>query len=447
MKVLLLQPHQKRKEVTGPPIGLASIASVLEENGHTVRILDSSILGSQLEDIKKEIKKFAPDVVGITSTTKDIYKVFSIAKISKQINPNCINVLGGPYSTVRSIETLEECNYIDVIVRKEGEETFVELLEKKDDLEKVKGITYKCKNKIKKNPDRKYISNLDKLPLPAYHLLPMKKYKLKFDILKYDPMFSKSETGFGAISTCRGCPYNCAFCSSKSTWNQEWRGRSPDRVIEELTILRNKYNIRIIDCIDDTFTIDKKRTEKICNSIKKEDIDISWICPTRADLFNKETSDLLKKGKCKYIFFGLESGNQKTLDFLNKKITIDQSLKAVKNAKKEGFKIFSGFIIGVPGETKELINNTITFAKKLNLDVVSFSLLIPYPGTEIFDYAEKNNLLLTKRWSDYTGGKPIIKVSGLRSSEIRNFLLKTNFYFNHSPKNFLKNFYQIIRNS
>ena len=437
MRIILLQPPQKTKKINGPPLGLAYVAACLEKNGHKVRIIDTAALGYKLSDIKKEITKFNPEIIGISSTTKDIYKVFSIFKMSKENNPNCINVLGGPHSTIRSIETLNECNDIDIIVRGEGEETFVELLEKKDQLEKVKGITYRINKKIKKNPDRSFISNLDKLPFPAYHLLPMKKYKIKFNLFEYTSIRALG-AGFGAISTCRGCIYDCAFCSSKSLWGQKWRARSPENVIEELSILRDKYNIRIIDFVDDTFTINKKRTEKICNLIKKEDIDISWICPTRADLFTKEISQTLKKGKCSSIFFGLESGEQKTLDFLNKGITIEQARQAVKNAKQSGFKIFSGFIIGVPGETKQSCNKTILFAKKLKLDVASFSLLIPFPGTKIFEIAEKNNLLLSEDWSKYTGSYPLLKLKKINSNELKNLLFKAYLTFNFPIKNFLK---------
>ena len=438
MKVMLVQPATKEKRTSGPPLGLAYIASSLEKHGHKVKIIDSAILNYKIDDIQKEIKNFDPDAVGIGTVTRYIYDSISILRIAKKNNPNCITVLGGPHPTVKSRETLLESSHTDIVVRGEGEKTFPELLEKNKKYSEVKGISYRSNGKIIENPDRKFIENLDDLEFPAYHLLPMNNYKIKGDTFGLKTLGRTGEL-LGYISTCRGCPFSCAFCSSKSLWGEKWRARSAENVIEELNFLRTKYNIRYIDFVDDTFTISRKRTEKICELINKENLDISWICSSRVDIFNKKIAKILKKAGCNMVFYGLESGVQKTLDFLNKKISIEVSEKAVKIAKEADMEVSSGFIIGVPGETKEMINQTIAFAKKLNLTAATFSLLVPFPGTYIYHYAKKNNLLLTEDWSKYTPVNPVMRIPGFTPQQLKNYLFKAIFVCQFRPLNKIKN--------
>lgn len=438
MKILLIQPPFEGVRTVGPPIGLGNLASCLETRGHKIKIIDSVILGYKLEDIHREIKKTDPDVVGVTSTTRHIYDAISIVKLAKEYNPNCLTVLGGPHPTVMAKELLEENNHVDVVVRGEGEITFTELLSKnRQGWKEVKGITFRSNGKIIHNDDRPFIEDLDSLPFPAYHLLPMNKYKVMMELSDIDA-FGKPRQQYGAISTCRGCPYDCVFCSSKTLWGRRWRARSPENIVEELRLLREKYNMRIIDFMDDTFTIKKERTKAICRKIKEEKLDISWICSSRVDLFNREIANVLKQAGCKIVFFGLESGVQKTLDFLCKGFTIEQSKKAVQIAKDIGLGVTSGFIIGVPGETKEMINKTITYAKNLNLTTAAFSVLTPFPGTQIYKYAVENDLLITKDWSRYTPSNPVMKIFGLTPKQVKWYFVKANVICNLRPIHIFK---------
>jgi len=431
MKILLIQPPlvYAKFQTTTPPIGLGYLASYLEESGHTVKIIDSTILNYRLKDIKKEIQIFDPDVVGVTSMTRHIITALSIIKIAKEHNPNCITVLGGPHPTVRSRETLEESPLVDVIVRGEGEKTFTELLEKKNKEEwnNVKGISFRIGDEIIENEDREPIQDLDSIPFPAYHLLPMDKYKVKlFDA----GVFGSRGQSYGVIFTSRGCPFNCIFCSSREIWGKKWRFRSPENVIEEIKLLRDKYGIKVIHFWDDTFTMDKKRAIRICELIKKENIDITWICETRVDLFNEEVAKAMKEAGCILVYFGLESGVQKTLDYLEKGFKLETAEKAVNIAKKAGINVAGFFMLGIPGETKEDINKTIDFASKLDLKSVEFNLYIPFPGTKVFEMAEKNNLLLTKDWSKYEPSNPVMKLPGFTRGELKR--LKRKAYYRYS---------------
>jgi len=445
MKVLLIHPPSNLKETPVPLIGLGYIASYLEKEHHKVKIIDSLALKYTFEDVLRDFKKFDPDIVGLTAFTIHLETALSLARHIKKINPNCIVVLGGSHPTVRAKETLKENPEIDIIVRNEGELTFLELvnkLEKQQDLSYVKGINFRKNKKIVNNPDRKPI-NLDDLPMPAFHLLPMEKYASGQDDIRMNDrifgirLFGKQGQTAGLISTSRGCPFNCVFCAAWKVMGDKWRGRSAENVFDELKLLKDKYKLRVIDFADDTFSLDKKRTEKICNLIKKEDLDILWSCSTRVDLFDKKTASLFKETGCYRVTFGLESGNQKTLDFFRKGITLEDSIRAVKITKEFKLQANSNFIIGVPGETRSDILNTINFARKLKLAFNTFSILTPYPGTQIYEYAKKHDLLLSNDWTKYHPGNSILK-TGLTNRELRGFLIKANVLCNIGKSNISK---------
>lgn len=423
---MFIQPPLVKNQAIYPPLGIGYLAAYSEKVGHTVRILDSTFLNYGIHDIRKEIKRFDPDVVGITAMTQNINNAMSIVSIAKENNHNCMTVLGGSHPTATAKNTLEKNLNVDVIVRGEGEETFIELLEKKENLTKIRGITYRLNGRIFENQDRKLIENLDILPFPAYHLLPMKKYKERYKIFGLE-LFVKIGAPFSTISASRGCPYNCIFCASRALWGEKWRTRSPENVIEELRFLTDKYNIKLISFADDTFTINKKRVERICELIKKEDIDLNWTCLTRVELCSKNIVYKLKNAGCYAVGFGFESGVQKTLDFLCKGFGVEDSIRAVRKAKEGGLQTAGNFIIGIPGETKEMINQTIAFANKLDLMSATFTLLTPFPGTRIYEIAEEKNLLLTKDWSEYTMLNPVMNVPGFSTRELKNLLLKCNF--------------------
>ena len=420
MKIMLVWPNFfsiRSENRQGMPIGLASLAGVIEKEGYEVKIIDALIMRYNFKILIKKIKDFDPDVLGISATTELIFNAYKIAHSIKKNNPNCLIVLGGPHPTICSNEIFQDCPYVDVVVRGEGEITFKELLEKKEkkkDLTDVKGITYKINGKIIENPDRSLIKNLDLLPLPAYHLLELKKYKNIKAISKFG-----IKGNIGCISSSRGCPYDCTFCASRALWGKKFRSNSPERVIEELRILREKHGFKIFEFSDDTFTVDKKRTEKICNLIRKEDLDICWSCWSRVELIKKELISNFRRSNCYEIAFGLESGVQKTLDFLCKGITIQDSIRSVKIVKNQDISVHGSFIIGVPGETKEMIHKTINFGKKLELNNYFFGLLTPLPGTKIYQYALENNLLLTKDWAKYNVNRPVMKMPGIKPFELK----------------------------
>jgi len=428
LRVCLVSPPYESdvKSVVGvssPPIGLAYLASVLRD-GHDVKVLDASILGYSLNNVKRELKGFYPDVVGITSVTPSIYQAYQVAKIAKDVREDCKVIVGGPHATFLPDQTLRECRYIDIIVRGEGEETIRELVEAFEEGEwaRVRGITFRKGNHIISNEPRPFIKDIDEIPFPSWDLLPMDKYQ--FYGQRYATML-----------TSRGCPFNCSFCASSRLFGGFWRGRNPENVVEEIRILHEKFGIKNIEFIDDTFTLDQKRTERICDEIVREGLDISWGASSRVDTLSRGLVEKMRNAGCWILFLGIESGCQKILDAIGKRINIEQARKAVKIVKEAGIQVLGSFIIGFLQDTIETVNETIRFAKTLNLDYAEFSVLTPYPGTPIYEHAKKNNLLLTEDWSKYTGLEPTIKIEGVSGSKLKSLLQRAYLTFYLTPKN------------
>jgi radical SAM superfamily enzyme YgiQ (UPF0313 family) len=428
MKICLISPpyNSAVKSVVGvssPPLGLAYIASVLRQS-HEVKIIDSNILNYTIGDVEEELRSFNPDVVGITSVTPSIYEAYKVAETAKKVREDCKVVLGGPHATFMPRQSMEECEYIDIIVRGEGEETtgeLIENIEKGAPLNEVKGITFREKNEIIDTEPRPFIKNIDNIPFPSRDLLPMHLYK--FNGVKYTTML-----------TSRGCPFKCSFCSSSRLFGGYWRGRSPENVLEEMKTVYEEYGIRNIEFMDDTFTLNQERAEKICDEIIKQGWDISWGASSRVDTLSKRLVEKMKKAGCWIIFLGIESGSQKILDAIGKRITLEQVKKAVKILKDAGIQVLGSFIIGFLQDTTETIKETIKFAKSLNLNYAEFSILTPYPGTPIFDYAKKNNMLLTENWSKYTAIEPIVKIEGASEKEIKALFQKSYITFYLRPR-------------
>jgi len=428
MRILLLSPPtisviKTVVGTTGPPLGLAYLASMVRDE-HDVRIVDSLAENYTYEDVERIIKKYDPDVVGITSTTSMIPDAYIVAKMAKRINENVKVVMGGPHVTFVPERTFEECPYVDFIVRGEGEITFRELvdaLEKNKDPSNILGLSINLGDKVKNNPPRPLIKDVDTIPMPSYDLLPMEKYQA-------------DGVRFGTVMTSRGCPFNCAFCSSSLQFGKRWRGHSDTKVIEELKYLHEKYGIHEIEFLDDTFTLNKPRTIRIARKIVEEGLDISWSASSRVDIFTEEVAEAMKKGGCHTVYFGIESGSQKTLNFIGKGITPKQSISAVKKAKKQGLNALGSFVIGFPEETKEDIKKTIKFSKKVGVDYAQFTVATPYPGTRLWYLALKEKLFTTVNWRKFTTLDPVIKLKNLSANQIKKFLSLAYIKFYLRPK-------------
>ena len=410
--------------VSGPPLGLAYLASVIRREGHEVRIVDSLTEGYTFDDLRRIIRGYYPDAVGITSTTSTIPDAYATAAIAKEINPEMTVIMGGPHVTFVPDLTFQECPHVDVIVRGEGEEVVRQLLpalQGERRLREVRGISYLENGVVKHNPPCPLIEELDDIPIPAYDLLPMEKYRV-------------GGRRFGAIVTSRGCPFQCVFCSSSLLFGKRWRGHSPERVLREIKILYDDFGVREIEFLDDTFTLNRKRARDIADAIVEEGLDVSWSASSRVDTFDAELGRRMKRAGCHTVYFGIESGSQETLDMIGKGITLRQAVDAVRAAKRARLSTLGSFIIGFPHETEEDIKKTISFSKKVGVSMAQFTVATPYPGTRLWDLALKENLLLTRDWRKFTTLTVVMKSFHLTARQIQRLLRWAYISFYMRPK-------------
>lgn len=394
MKILLINPPQATL-YPQPPLGLAMVAAVLEKNGYLVKILDLPVLGFSENSLSTVVRQEKPDVVGVTAMTPTINSAVSIVEKVKECDSNITVVLGGAHATILPEETLKSIPEIDVIVRGEGEQTILELVKVLDeisgDINQISGVTYREGASIKSTPLRPPILELDALPFPAFHLLPIRRYRLHPPFGRRSPVMP--------IITSRGCPYRCVFCS-KSVFGKKYRSNSPAYVVDEIRLLNEKFGVKEIKFYDDVFTLDRKRIIAICRLLKEQGIDIPWTCETRVNLVASELLEVMKDSGCYMIEYGVESGNQRVLNSLKKDITLEQTIKAFKLTHEAGIETVAYFMIGSPQETSETIQETVEFAKKLDPDFVQFSITTPYPATELYSLALKDGHV-PEKWDEY----------------------------------------------
>jgi magnesium-protoporphyrin IX monomethyl ester (oxidative) cyclase len=420
MRVCLINPPRIQPKVWGKPsvyqpMDLAYVAAVLEKQ-HKVQVIDVPNEGwDNLEEIdgakyrqglkNKEIitriESFAPDVVVITVPFSGWSSAaFDVAATVKKVDKDIAVVLIGLHPSARPAECLKQPS-VDFVVIGEPEETVLELASvleqgKKDELKKVKGIGFIENGETIVTASRPFIQDLDSLPFPARHLLPMKQF---FEAAKKIPISGNLRKPSVRMLTSRGCPYGCIFCSNPIVMGRQWRARSAENVVAEIEHIIATYGIRQIDFLDDNIAFDRKRLETICDLIVEKDLNIEWCTPNgvRADSLDSELLAKMRKAGCVSILIAPESGVQRVVDqIIKKKQDLRKVEEVVVAARKLGIKVGCFFIIGMIGETKEDIKATIQFAyklRKLGADRFYFSYATPLYGTELYRQAKEGGFL------------------------------------------------------
>lgn len=428
-----------------PPLGLLSLGAVLENNGYEVRVYDSDLLNSDVEQMVETVKNYDPDFVGIYCNTSNYHRVVNYASNIKKLKnyPIC---LGGPHPVIEPGEILKNKD-IDYIVMGEGELTIIEFLEflnDKKDLNLVKGLAFrKPDGGIAINLRRELVQDLDTLPMPARHLVEIEKYRPSPHHYKYLPMTT--------MIVSRGCPFGCLYCASRNVWGRNYRARSVGKAIEEIKFLIKRYKIRNINFWDDLWGAKPGWTEEFCRRMIDEKIKISWSCERRVDTVNLETLNLMKKAGCYSIFYGIESFDQECLDAINKGIKVEQAQKAMELTKKAGIEVRANFILGLPNETPEKVRLMIKKISKINPDYIKFNILTPYPGTALYQEVKKG------RWGTFKedpnrstgyfatflpyGYKNFKELEDMRKYAFRKFHLRPRYIFSKLFK--IRNFSDI----
>jgi anaerobic magnesium-protoporphyrin IX monomethyl ester cyclase len=416
MRVMIVNPRFRLPidTRTTPHLGLAYLAAVSERRGDDVLLFDADV---EDEPITEAIKRFDPEIVGITANTPQVKSAWRTAQAIKTIKDIPV-VVGGPHVSVLPTESAQRPE-IDVVVRGEGEEVWIKLCaivengKKRNPhftardlldpaaghLDYLLGISYfTTDGREHHNPDHPPVADLDTLPFPAYHFFKMSRYtnlQPATDAVDGARSFS--------VMTSRGCPYRCTFCS-QSIMPIKWRARSPESVLAEWQHLVHTMGAQEIGVLDDSANIQVDRLERMADLFIEHGVNhVPWIFVNgiRANLATVELLSKLKKAGLKRTAFGVESGDPDVLLSIDKKIDHDTIRQAFKNAKKAGLETIGFFIIGLPGETEETMERTIQFACELDPLIANFSMMTPYPGTKVYEIAKRQGRLLLDDWEDY----------------------------------------------
>ena len=391
MDVLLINPNSREPLdfPTMPPLGLASIGSLLENNGFSVKVLDLELKVDDF-DPRVYISNLSPKVVGISGTSYSRFKSFSIASIVKEVSSEIFTVYGGPHATFTGEDTLFHINDIDYIVHGEGEITFLELVNfliyKKGTISNIKGISFRCDGKIVQNAPRERITDLDSIPY-SRHLLEIEKYRTELDFLEIPAV---------SIITSRGCPYNCYFCSASAMFGNKHTMRSAKNIVDEIHYCINKFNIKGIKFYDDCLTLNRQHILSLTHELKERNVNLPWECEIRVDTVDKLLLQSMKESGCYYVDLGIESASENVLKTIGKRISIGQAIDVLKWCKEFDIKTKVFFSFGHIGETWRDVIKTIKFMNKYCNYISKYGvspIMKIYPGTRLEKQARENGFL------------------------------------------------------
>lgn len=382
-----------------PPIGIETLAPILRQHGHEVRMFDTCHPLMKAEQISDAVRAEKPDLIALSFLSTTAYPATrDMAQHLKQAAPFTPIMVGGVFATINAREILEDSPDIDYVARGEGEELFPEFLKDLLSPGKVGGLTWRSGSEIIENASRPTIENLDQFPYPDRKSLPID----YIESMPLDVPAVLSLDRFCTIQTSRGCPNQCIYCGIPSLSDRRWRHRSPEHVLGEMQQL-NDDGYRSIYFTDDQFLLNSKRIGAICQGIIDRKLEFNWGCEGRVDSTATDQFPIMVRANCNFIAFGVEAGTQKVLDRLKKKQTLEQIENAVNEAKRQGIDTIHGFfLIGSPEETEEEILDSFRFAARLKLDTFGFNRLCVYRGTPLWrDYVERGIIDDKRDWEKW----------------------------------------------
>jgi len=418
MNLLLINPFITVSELTvdlAEPLGLVYLATYVKEkfgDQITISVLDLYEMGADkpkrlangyymlgIDDkqlIRNKIEEFSPDLIGVTCNfTAYAPDALRTAAIAHSCTPDVPMVMGGAHATMDPETIMRENPFIDYIVREEGEATLEEMiraLQGEMPISSVDGLVYRTVDgQIKHSPDRKFIKNLDDIPIPDRSYIRMDRYST---FPRLSTWYTRKKP-IASIITSRGCPYDCVFCSTKVMWRRRWRGSSVERIIEEIEYLEREYAVKEVTIFDDQFFTKKDRVLDFCNYFanREKKIAFSYDAGTSPWLVDEHMLTMLKKAGFYSIRFPIETGNEKTLVYVNKPVKLQQSLDLIQAANKLGFWTSGNFILGFPYEERKQMEDTVRYAYNSGLDFASFIAARPHKGSEMYETFKKEGLL------------------------------------------------------
>lgn len=410
-----------------PPVDLMYMAAVAETITepcyYEAKIVDYSLIEGAFEQFKADLKEFKPDylVLNVASTTLE--NDLSVLPVAKEILPNIVTIAKGAHFLTSNTDVLYKCRALDLVIVGEAEETLKEILQEKKHTE-IRGLCYRDGFVAKFTGARGFIEDLDSIPFPARHLVNNELFRR--------PDNNKVQA---IIKVSRGCPHHCFFCLATPVSGAKVRTRSVENIIAEIKECVDTYKITNFLFWSDLFNSDREWTLELCEKIIESGLKITWSSNTRADTADAEMAELMYKSGCRLVSIGVESGSQYILDKIGKKITIDQIRDTVKIFKKANIKIYNYFVIGLPWDDEETIEQTIQFAIELDSDFISFYTATPLPGTRFCKYAMENSLLDEKSSFESAYFEPVVnthflskeRILELHKEAIKRFYLRPLF--------------------
>ena len=415
-----------------PPMGLFYVATYLKKSGIGVGIIDNEAEQLNINEVVCRILSNKSTIVGFGPTTPEFFYAVTFAREIKKVIPKIKICFGGPHVSALPDETMKNYNIIDFIVRHEGEETALELtraLLSNNDFSSIFGLSFRNeKGEIVHNRDRDLQEKIDIFPWPDRGLANYNFYDYSVPKKGMRPMMS--------VITARGCPFSCKYCYKP--FKKKVRYRNPVDVVNEIEYWSYKYNYEYIVFLDETFTFNKEHVLTICDEMIKKNLNhIPWWCMTRPAFISEELLSKMKHAGCNMISIGVESGNQDMLRNMGKQVNIKDYEEAYRLIKKYGIEARASFIIGFPNETEETFSQTLNFAKKLDIDRVSFNIMTPLPGTELFEMSLRGDgiKLLTTDWSQFTRwGNAVIETPALTAERLEEMQEEALTEFYLQPK-------------
>jgi anaerobic magnesium-protoporphyrin IX monomethyl ester cyclase len=382
-----------------PPIGIETLAPVVRQHGHEVRMFDTCHPRMKEEHIAEAVGDEEPDVIALSFLSTTSYPATrSMARRLKGAAPETPIILGGVFATMNAKEILADCPYADCIGKDEGEELLPDFLDNLDDLGSVAGLVWRSGDEIIENAPRPIIKDLDRFPYPDRKSLPID----FIESMPLDVPAVLSLDRYCTMQTSRGCPYSCVYCDIPALADGKWRYRSPEHVLGEMQQL-NDEGYRSILLTDDHFLLKRKRIQEICQGIIDRGLEFHWGCEGRVDSVAVDQFPLMVEANCNFLAFGVEAGTQKVLDRLKKMQTLEQIEHAVSEAKRHGVDTAHGFfLVGSPDETEADILQSFRFAARLELDTFGFNRLCAYRGTPLWkEYIERGIIDDERDWQKW----------------------------------------------
>ncbi len=418
-------PHKRSDKFIEYPIYLAYLVAIVRDIGYQVEFLDAILEELGIEEFARRTEELAPDLVVLECSTPSIEHDLQSAAALKKRLPGVKTVLIGSHPTVYHREIMAENPGVDAVCRGEFDYTVRDLVRaeaKGSSWGEVSGLTWREGDAIRVNPDRPLIEDLDQIPFPARDLVSSPFYR-------QGTFRGKRPT---TVVTSRGCPFRCTYCLWPSTlYGHKFRPRSAENVVDELEEAITRYGVDEVYFDDDSMALDRERMLKICRLIVERGLKFEWISQCRVDSMDEEVLRAMKRAGCRYIRFGVESGSPKMLKVMKKGITTERVLETFRLARKVGIRTQAFFLFGIPGETRETVEETIEFAKRLRPGSAQFAVAIPHPGTELFRTATEQGYIHYEKWEDFSSCRGMLQTPEfpLEAAEQARVRAYRKFYF------------------